>query len=186
MTDQLKEMGMRMADLRECMGYTSVEVAERLGISEEEYLAYEKGEKDFSFSTMYNVAKLFNVDVVTLLSGDTMPQLTGCALARKGQGFKIVKDNQYDYRHLAFTFKDKMADPFMVTVLPNQENLVLHSHSGQEFNYVVKGKVKFTFGDMSYELEEGDSVYFDSTTPHKEEAMNGKPAKFIAVVIEEK
>ena len=58
MTEQLKEMGLRMADLRECMGYTSVEVAERLGISEEEYLAYEKGEKDFSFSTMYNVATI--------------------------------------------------------------------------------------------------------------------------------
>ena len=83
MTEQLKEMGMRMADLREVMGYTTIEVAERLGISEEEYIAYEKGEKDFSFSTMYNVAKIFNVDVVNLLSGDTAPQLTGCALARK-------------------------------------------------------------------------------------------------------
>ena len=61
MTEQLKEMGMRMADLREVMGYTAVEVAERLGITEEEYLAYESGEKDFSFSTMYNVAKIFNV-----------------------------------------------------------------------------------------------------------------------------
>jgi transcriptional regulator with XRE-family HTH domain len=184
MTEQLKEMGMRMADLREVMGYTAVEVAERLGISEEEYLAYESGEKDFSFSTMYNVAKLFNVDVVNLLSGDTAPQLTGCALAKKGQGFKIVKDNQYDYRHLAFTFKDKLADPFMVTVLPNQSDLVLHSHSGQEFNYIVEGTIKFTFGDMSYELEEGDSVYFDSSIPHKEEPMNGKAAKFLAIVIE--
>lgn len=184
MTEQLKEMGMRMADLREVMGYTAVEVAERLGITEEEYLAYESGEKDFSFSTMYNVAKIFNVDVVTLLNGDTTPQLTGCALARKGQGFKIIKDNQYDYRHLAFTFKDKLADPFMVTVLPNQSDLVLHSHSGQEFNYIVEGTIKFTFGDMSYELEEGDSVYFDSSIPHKEEPMNGKAAKFLAIVIE--
>ena len=184
MTDQLKDMGMRMADLREVMGYTAVEVAERLGISEEEYLAYEKGEQDFSFSTMYNVAKIFNVDVVTLLNGDTTPQLTGCALARKGQGFKIIKDNQYDYRHLAFTFKDKLADPFMVTVLPNQSDLVLHSHDGQEFNYVVEGMIKFTFGDMSYELEAGDSVYFDSSIPHKEEPMNGKAAKFLAIVIE--
>ena len=133
---------------------------------------------------MYNVAKIFNVDVVTLLNGDTTPQLTGCALARKGQGFKIVKDNQYDYRHLAFTFKDKLADPFMVTVLPNQSDLVLHSHSGQEFNYIVEGTIKFTFGDMSYELEEGDSVYFDASIPHKEEPMKGKPARFIAVVIE--
>ena len=81
MTDQLKEMGMRMRDLREIMDYTALEVAERLGISEEEYLAYEAGEKDFSFSTMYNVAKMFNVDVVDLLEGNG-PTITGCALVR--------------------------------------------------------------------------------------------------------
>ena len=183
MTDQLKEMGMRMRDLREIMDYTALEVAERLGISEEEYLAYEAGEKDFSFSTMYNVAKMFNVDVVDLLEGNG-PTITGCALVRSGKGYKISRNDAYDYKHLAFTFKKKLAEPFMVTVEPSVVP-AMHSHDGQEFNYVVSGKLKFDFGDITYELEEGDSVYFDATTPHREMSIGG-PAKFIAIVINKK
>lgn len=185
MTEQLKEMGMRMTELREVMGYTAVEVAERLGIPESEYLEYEKGEKDFSFSTMYNVAKIFNIDVVNLLDGDA-PQLTSCALVRKGQGFEISRNKCYEYRHLAYTFKNKMAEPFMVTVAPTTTEVEPHAHEGQEFNYIVSGKLKFDFGDISYELEEGDSVYFDSSIPHAEVAVGNKPAKFLAIVIDKK
>lgn len=183
MTEQLKEMGMRMRDLREIMDYTALEVAERLGISEEEYLAYEAGEKDFSFSTMYNVAKMFNVDVVDLLGGNG-PTISGCALVRASKGFNISRNKEYDYKHLAFTFKNKLAEPFMVTVAPSVEPQ-LHSHDGQEFNYVVSGKIRFNFGNITYDLEEGDSVYFDASTPHREMSIDG-PAKFIAVVINKK
>jgi quercetin dioxygenase-like cupin family protein len=59
----------------------------------------------------------------------------------------------------------------------------LHDHKGQEFNYMVSGSMRFYIGDISYDLEEGDSVYFDSGVPHAMRALNGKPAQFIAVVI---
>jgi quercetin dioxygenase-like cupin family protein len=60
---------------------------------------------------------------------------------------------------------------------------VLHGHEGQEFNYVISGKVTFYIGDISYELEEGDSVYFDSGVPHAEKALDGKSARFLAIVM---
>ena len=93
------------------------------------------------------------------------------------------QDNQYDYRHLAFTFKDKLADPFMVTVLPNQSDLVLHSHDGQEFNYVLEGSLKIYIHNNEIVLNEGDSIFFDSTHRHAMIALNDKPAKFLAVII---
>ena len=43
--------------------------------------------------------------------------------------------------------------------------------------------MKFFIGDISYELEPGDSVYFDSSVPHAEKAIGNEPASFIAVVI---
>ena len=59
----------------------------------------------------------------------------------------------------------------------------MHGHEGQEFNYVISGKMKFFIGDISYELSKGDSVYFDSSIPHAEKSIGDKPAQFIAVVI---
>jgi len=59
----------------------------------------------------------------------------------------------------------------------------MHTHDGQEFNYMVSGKMEFHLDDMIYILSEGDSVYYDSSIPHAMKAANGQPAKFIAVVI---
>ena len=59
----------------------------------------------------------------------------------------------------------------------------MHGHDGQEFNYVLSGKMMLYIGDISYELSKGDSVYFDSSVPHAEVALGDKEAQFIAVVI---
>ena len=59
MKEQLKEIGLRLQELREIREMTEQQVADALGLTLEEYLAYENGEKDFSISFMYNVAKIF-------------------------------------------------------------------------------------------------------------------------------
>jgi quercetin dioxygenase-like cupin family protein len=72
----------------------------------------------------------------------------------------------------------------MVTVEPREkEKPTLHSHEGQEFNYMVSGKMELYFDNLVYELGEGDSVYFDSGIPHAMKAIGDKSAKFLAVVI---
>ena len=59
----------------------------------------------------------------------------------------------------------------------------LHAHEGQKFNYVVEGSMIFYIGEISYELDEGDSIYFDSGIPHAMKAANGQPCKFLAVIM---
>ena len=182
MDELLKEMGLRLQDLREISGFTREGLAMKLGISAEEYTAYENGEKDFSFSFMFNVASLLGVDVFNLLSGKS-PKLSDCAVVKKGQEFFIKKEGEYDYKHLGFTFKDKKSEPFLVTEMPSDAKVEFHSHHSQEFNYVLSGKMRFFIGDLSYDLEEGDSVYFNSNIPHGTKVLGDKPVQFIAVVM---
>lgn len=182
MTEQIKEIGLRLATLREVCDMTPATMAERLGVPVETYIAYENGEKDFSFSFLYNCAEILGVDILDLMSGES-PKLSTCALVRKGQGFDVSRNEAYDYKHLAFTFRNKKAEPFLVTVEPADELPPLNSHEGQEFNYVLEGRVIVQIGNITYELEEGDSVYFDSSVPHAERALDGKRARFIAVVM---
>ena len=179
---QLKEMGIRLAELREIKDITISQIAEKLNISVEEYVAYENGEKDFSFSFMMSVATILGVDVISLLSGQS-PKLEDCALVKKGQEFFIKKEGAYDYKHLAYTFQNKKAEPFFVTSMPGEKDEVLHSHSGQEFNFVLSGSMRLTVGDASYDLNSGDSVYFNSAIPHGIEVLGDKAVKFLAVVM---
>lgn len=182
MTEQLKEIGCRLIAIREAQDRSAESIAKILGISAEEYLAYESGKKDFSFSFLYNFANVLGVDILDIISGEA-PKLSTCCLVRKGGGYDVSRHDAYDYRHLAFTFRGKKAEPFMVTIQSKDNDAIeMHSHEGQEFNYIVEGKMEFTIGDMTYVLEEGDSVYFNSSISHIEKALS-ETVRFIAVVV---
>jgi quercetin dioxygenase-like cupin family protein len=183
MNEQLVEIGGRLNGLRNIMNIPAEKMAEDLKLDVREYLAFELGQRDFSFSFLFKAANILGVDIVDIISGET-PKLTTCALIRKGEGFKITRREAYDYKHLAFTFSKKKAEPFMVTVEPKEDaKASFHTHEGQEFNYLVSGSMEFYLGDMVYELNEGDSLYFDSSIPHDVKALGKQPAIFIAVVI---
>ena len=183
MTEQLFEIGTRLKALRDIMDISAQNMAKIMSLSEEEYLAYEKGERDFSFSFLYNAANTLGVDVVEIISGES-PKLTTCAIVRNGEGLDVMRHQAYDYKHLAFTFSHKKAEPFMVTVEPKDgEAMTLHSHDGQEFVYIVSGEMEFLHNSVVYRLNSGDSVYFDSGLPHAMKAVGNQPLKFISVVI---
>jgi len=165
------------------MGITAEGMAESLSLGLGDYLSHEAGDSDFSFSFLYNAAGVLGVDVVDLLSGES-PKLTKCAVVRKGEGYDIARRKAYDYKHLAFTFRDKKAEPFLVTVEGGDGKApTLHSHAGQEFNYMLSGSMEFLYGDAMHALGEGDSAYFDSGTPHAMRSVGGEPARFIAIVL---
>ena len=182
MTEQLVEIGRRLSALRDIMGISANEMAKNMNLSLEEYLAYEHGQKDFSFSFLYSAANTLGVDVVEIISGGT-PKLATCAVVRKGEGYDVSRLKAYKYKHLAFTFKNKKAEPFIVTVEPDAgEEFKPHTHKGQEFNYILSGKLEFHHDNSVYTLNEGDSVYFDASLSHAMKAAGKKPAQFIAVV----
>ncbi len=182
MNEQIKDIGLRLRCLREDMEITAEEMAEKLEVDLDSYLAYESGEMDFSFSLIYNAADILGVDVLDLISGSA-PTLSMCCMVKKGKGYSVKRDEEYDYKHLAYTFRNKKAEPFLVTITPDNKPPVMHGHEGQEFNYVISGKMMLYIGDISYELSKGDSIYFDSSVPHAEVALGDKEAQFIAVVI---
>jgi len=186
MTEQLSEIGGRLEALRDIMDIPAEKMAADMKLDVGEYIAYERGERDFSFSFLQNAAGRLGVDIVDIISGES-PKLTKCALVRSGGGYDIIRRKAYNYKHLAFTFSNKKAEPFMVAVEPVPEGgtgkITLHSHEGQEFNYMVSGHMEFYLDDAVYELGEGDSVYFDSGIPHAMKATGNQPAKFLAVVV---
>jgi transcriptional regulator with XRE-family HTH domain len=184
MTDQLREIGCRLADLMDIKGVSREGLASKCGVSMEQIEAYEQGESDFSFSFLHNAANVLGVDVVDLISGDS-PKLSGCCLTRSGEGYAIERLSAYNYKHLAFTFRKKLAEPFMVTTEPKDDINAPepHSHAGQEFNFMLEGRMRAFIDNNFYDLEPGDSVFFDSSQEHAVRALDGKPARFLALVM---
>ena len=182
MNEEIRLIAERIRDMREITGFAIEELAQKCGITTQEYMMYEKGEKDFNFSFLYTLAGIFKIDIVDILSGD-VPKLTHFSVVKKDKGLSISRVEAYKYQHLAYTFRNKKFETFMVTVEAKDDiEIKLNSHEGQEFNYVIEGNIMIKIGKNEIELEEGDSIHFDSSYPHGMKALNGKRAKFLAVV----
>ena len=149
MTEQLKEIGTRLEELRDICDITAEDMARQMEMSVEEYRAYEEGQLDYSFSFLYNAANILGVEVVDIMSGDS-PKLSTCVVTKKDQGIEVSRNDSYDYSHLAFTFRGKRAEPMIVTTQPSKKTPVMHEHEGQEFDYILSGTMKFYIGDISY------------------------------------
>lgn len=172
----------RLQALREIMDIPAADMAQATGLSEAEYLEYETGRNDFSFSFLYSAAGKLGVDIVDLMTGEA-PKLSVCSVVKKGRGFKMVRRKEYGYEHLAYIFKNKKMEPFLVTVEPKDADAKSHmnAHEGHEFDYVVDGRMTLYIDNQSIELSAGDAVYFDARHPHAMQAEGGV-CRFLAII----
>jgi transcriptional regulator with XRE-family HTH domain len=184
MTEQIKQIAERIKEIREISGISAETLAGKLGIQTELYLNYESGNTDIPVGILFEISEIFNVELSVMLGGDN-PRLKIYGIVRNGKGLKLERRKQYKYESLAYNFIHKKAEPFMVTVEPDSENglLEFNSHAGQEFNYVIKGKMMTIIDGHEIILNEGDSVYFNSGYKHAMRALNNEQVKFIAIVL---
>jgi quercetin dioxygenase-like cupin family protein len=159
-------------------------MASSLQLDGAKYQKYENGEEDIPASVLYEISRKLGVEMSILLTGEA-PRMHYFSVTRKGKGASVERRKQYKYQSLASNFINKKAEPFIVTVEPGSAKAKVHtnSHPGQEFNLVLEGSLKFIIRDQEIVLDEGDSIYFDSSCDHAMVARNNKPARFLAIIM---
>ncbi len=181
--EQIKQIANRIFYLRDALDLSVEEVASKVGLAVDEYLTYENGEKDIPISIIYSAAAALGVDPTEILLGEA-PRMSEYCITRKGKGVGVERFEGYSFEALAHNFIGRDKEPMIVTITPSDKKADLVSHSGQEFNYVLSGTVGITVGDRTFELNEGDSIYFKPSIPHGQFAINGV-AKFLTIIDKE-
>ena len=183
---QLLEIAERISDMREIMGYSEAEMAEKTEVSLALYKAYESGEVDLPFTFIHKCALAFGIDITDLLEGHSST-LTSYTVTRKGMGQQTAKEAGIDIMNMAPKFKNKLAEPYWVRYEYSdelqQQPIHLTKHSGQEFDLVLSGALLVQVGSNKEVLHEGDSIYYNSSTPHGMIAVEGKDCVFCAMVM---
>ena len=186
-----RDVANRIRSLREDNEFSIEEMAEATGRSAEEYAARESGDMDLTFTFVYKCAKKFGVDVVELLTGES-PRLSHYEIVRSGEGLILERHSDFHYLHKAPHFKNRLGEPFLVDVpfQPQSQNEPIHLsyHNGQEFDMVLKGRLRFRFEgvreDRFEEVSAGDTLFYDSGRGHGMIAIDGEDAQILAVVFD--
>jgi mannose-6-phosphate isomerase-like protein (cupin superfamily) len=186
MNYEIKDVSARLKATREYLDISVDVMAEKTGTPIKDYIILESGENDLSLSFLNDCASALGVELIELLTG-TEPRLQKYSIVKSGKGLPIDRRIGFTYQHMAYLFKHKKIEPLIVTApySESEQNRPVHMshHDGQEMNFIIKGKLKFTIGDKTEVLEAGDCVYFDSSVPHGMVAAGGADCEFLAVLI---
>ncbi|MDR1556943.1 MAG: XRE family transcriptional regulator [Tannerellaceae bacterium] len=184
MNEQIKQIAARLAGLREALEITPEEMSRACNLPVEEYLRLESGTRDISVSILHQIAQVYGVELTTLMFGDE-PKMNAYFVTRRGRGVAVERTRAYKYQSLAAGFAGRKADPFLVTVHPKPEDepIYLNSHTGQEYNLILEGRMLLRINGKDLVLEAGDSIYFNSELPHGMKALNGEKVRFLAIIL---
>lgn len=184
MTDPIKQIAARLRGLREVLELTPQEVADTCQLSVDDYMELEAGTRDISVSTLQKISRNYGISLDVLMFGEE-PKMSSYFLTRAGTGISVERRQAYKYQALASGFRGRLADPFIVTVEPKDEEtpIQFNSHQGQEFNLVLEGRMLLNINGKELTLNTGDSLYFNSALPHGMLALDGKPVKFLAIIM---
>ena len=183
---KIKEMAGRIRALREIEGLDPAQMAAKTGISTEEYVRCESGESDLNFAFIYRCALALNVNVTEIIEGYS-PKLKSYTVTRAGAGQEIAKAHGMVYYNMAYAFQNRIAEPLFVRSAYSEEaqhrDIELTTHAGQELDIVIEGKLMVQVGEHTEVLSAGDTIYYDSDTPHGMIAVGGQDCVFYAIVL---
>jgi transcriptional regulator with XRE-family HTH domain len=182
-------IGGKITTLRESLGLSQDELAERCDCDVATIAGLEDGQLAPSLAPLIKITRALGVRLGTLLDDDTQvgPVVTRWDQADKVARLKSLETSSdagvLDFFSLAEGKATRHMEPFMIAVNPAKPGShALSSHEGEEFVHVLDGGIEVEYGKDVHVLGPGDSIYYDSIVPHQLRARGDAPARILAVV----
>jgi transcriptional regulator with XRE-family HTH domain len=177
--------GQKLKAARQQRGFTLEELASKTEIGADVLGRLEAGETFLPLGQLIKLSKALSMKMADVISSGEEPFTIVRADHRKSFarfGKSKLDRHGYEYEALAPNKKDRLMEPFIVTLSPASADEP-SSHDGQEFIYVLEGEMEVLVDETRDVLKPGDSIYYDSSSLHLVKAHGDKPAKILAVLI---
>ncbi|WP_351231423.1 XRE family transcriptional regulator [Streptomyces sp. NPDC002133] len=161
----LSSVAPQLRDLRKRRGLTLEAAAQRLGLSPAHLSRLETGHRQPSLPMLLTLARTYGTTVSHLL--DETPPERDPVVKPAGPG--SVGADGWTYWHAGQSRRAMQA--LRVHVPPGTQNDSVRVHSGEEWLYVLTGRLKLSLGSEEHFIEPGDSAHYDSLTPHRITAL---------------
>ncbi len=187
MPDKDIKIGEKIKDLRSAKGMSIKDVSQKSGISESILTKIEDHLISPPLGNIVRLAKVFDVAIGDIF-GDSAD--SPFCIVRSGDRKAVSrfastdgKSHGYSYEALGQQKKNRQMEPFLVTLTPaDSPQAEPNQHVGEEFIFVLEGKVEVKLADHTDVLDPGDSIYYDSSMPHVVSCHGDKPATILAVI----
>jgi len=160
----------KLLDLRREQGLTLAEVAQRTGLSVSFLSSLERGYSNASIATLQKLARLYETNVLAFFAEEE----DGTRRLVRARERKVLVPNPGVQMEL-LAFGKKVMEPHLFRIAPGANSGGSYSHEGEEFIYVLQGKLEVWIDELEhYTLEAGDSLYFESAQAHRWQSLSEK------------
>ena len=182
-------IGNKLKQLRESRDLSVEQLAEQSKTDRKFIEELESDQLVPSIAPLLKIARGLGAQLSTLIDDDPT---TGAVVARQAalpetelgfSGLGPYCASTLEFHPLAKNRKGRNMEPFIIDVHPSvPEECTFSFHEGEEFIYVLEGEIEVFYGDDQYILGVGDSIYYESTTPHQVKTAGDKNARILAVI----
>ncbi len=178
-------IGMKVKRKRVEQGLKIIDVARIANLSQGMVSKIENAQVSTSLDTLGRLCDALGLTLATLFSDYDRPE-GSAQLVKAGEGMEVVRlgtEKGHRYELLSYhRGKRKSYEPFLVIMDDAAEVFPTFSHPGQEFLYILEGKIRYRHGNHIYTMEPGDSLSFDAETPHGPEELVEVPIQMLSVI----
>jgi transcriptional regulator with XRE-family HTH domain len=175
---ELIGVGGRLRSFRLMRGWTLDTLASRVKLSKSYLSRLEDGDRQPSVAALLSISRALGVSLGTLLSDE--PQTRTVRVVR-GAELPAVQGNGLVYQIHSGGSPGAAMQRLRITIPAGRTGNELYRHDGEEWLYVLSGKLTLVLGDKTYALGAGDSIYFDATIGHRLTADGERDVEAILV-----
>jgi transcriptional regulator with XRE-family HTH domain len=174
---------LRALRLKKSMGL--VDLGKHTGLSPALLSKLERDKLYPTLPTLLRIALVFSVGLDYFFSDDSKRHVA--SVVRKDERIRLperpgASDVAYHFESLDFKCNERRTNAYFAEFeAVEPDRLRPHQHPGSEFLHVMKGKLGLKIGVNDYQLESGDSIYFDSSVPHTYRRVGKAPCQAMIV-----
>ena len=178
MSADLAGLGARLRRLRGERGWRLEDLAERTGLSRAYLSRLEGGERQPSLGALFDLARAYDVSFSSLFEPE--PEAESLVVVRAADG-PTQRGNGLSYKRLSRGGWAFNLQPLRIVVPAEPEGEVPYRHEGEQWLYVLSGRLKVEIGDEEVVLGPGDAAHFDADQAHRFVALEGRDAEALVV-----
>ena len=177
-------IGREVKRFREKLGITISELSKAAGMSAGMLSKIENGATSPSLASLQALSRALQVPVTSLFRG--FEEIRDATFVKAGKGLTIERRGTragHQYELLGHSpHGPVMVEPYMITLTQESDVFPTFQHSGLEFLYMIEGNVVYRHGDKTYDMQPGDSLFFDADASHGPEELRQLPIRYLSVI----
>lgn len=170
-------IGLKLKNLRKQYGLTQQELADRAELTKGFICQLENGQVSPSVVTLFDLIECLGTTPSEFFKESDHEQ----TVFRTDDYFEKTDDAGNVTCWVVPSAQSNQMEPILMTIQPGQKTEEDTPHNGEEFGYVLSGRVILHRGERKKEVKTGESFYFEADRSHYLENPGKRPAKLIWV-----